>query len=128
MPHALKPNGLPSGQGLYWMQKGQNQVIWCKMSHHGKNLRMSCKTDKWQDAIPFRDAEKAKLIKHERVIGSKVVRVDELLDDYLSLQYRRNESRTTTRQTQRSLSNVRFGFTFGQLSGSSRRISWNPST
>jgi integrase len=91
MAHTIKDNGLPVGQGLYW----DRNVIWFKICYKGRIVRDSCKTDKWQEALLVREKEKAKLIRGEKVMSSSVVRVNEVLDDYIAKLKRSDASRET---------------------------------
>lgn len=89
----LKKNGLPPGKGLYW----DRDVIWYKICKNGQELRGSCGTDKWKDAVKVRDAVSEKLVKKEVVIGAKGVKVDDLLNNYLKYLERENKDRKTYR-------------------------------
>jgi len=74
----LKPNGLPEGYGLFWIDK-EHQYIGCKV--HGQ--RFACGTGDWKTAVDFADAKHAEYDKRTKGVNVEDVKVGELLDDLL---------------------------------------------
>lgn len=93
MSTAIKENGLPEGSGLYWKDAERTQ-IWIRISHRGVAKSFPSGTVQWKKALLERDRLKADLIKGDkRQTTSKVVRVNELLDDYIAELKRKAASR-----------------------------------
>lgn len=93
MSTKIKANGLPDGAGLFWKDKARTR-IWIRISHNGVAKSYSSGTAEWKKAILERDKIKASLINGDKQqTTGKTVKVNELLDDYISELRRKGAAR-----------------------------------
>lgn len=73
-------NGLPVGLGFYW----KGRVIYVAISHRGVKHVHCCGTSDIDEAVAFRKAKLTEILNQDVTTKNRVVRIGELLDDYIT--------------------------------------------